>query len=87
MVRFNWRTRMLGKLQSVVRPVVSRADALRIAEAHCREKGWPWEDPVIVNRELLCYYIMTNAEVKGGNVNIRVSLEDGSIIHSGFAAR
>ncbi len=87
MARYSWLTNIFEKLGSAFRPAISRADAVRIAEAHCSEKGWPWEQPVVVSREPFCYHIMTNADMKGGNANIRVGLKDASIVHSAFAAR
>ncbi|KYF50595.1 hypothetical protein BE08_02415 [Sorangium cellulosum] len=70
-----------------VTPTVTRNDAMRIAMDYCAGVGWPWRLPVYVEEGVLEYYLMTNADMKGANVNIRVSVTDGKIVAAAFARR
>lgn len=70
-----------------VTPTATRDDAMRIARDHCAGVGWPWRLPVHVEEGVFEYYFMSNAEMKGGNVNIRVRVTDGKIVAAAFARR
>jgi hypothetical protein len=74
-----------GSLITMAR--VTRDEALRIARAETERRGWPWCEPVSVNRSLLTFHVMTNAQMRGGNVNVHVRIRDGSIRRIGFARR
>lgn len=70
-----------------IRSVVSRDDAMRIAQDHCINAGWPWRPPVYLAEGLYEYRMMTNTSMRGGNVNIRVRVTDGAVVSAAFARR
>jgi hypothetical protein len=69
-----------------IQQVVGRETAVAAAKEECLAHGWPWEEPIHVSEGLLEYRIMTNARMRGGNVNVRVRCRDGRVARSAFAA-
>ena len=74
-----WLRNIFGRL--------TRHEAEEIAKAECVRRGWPWGEPVSVQRQLLSYRIMTNANRRGGNVNIFIDARTGAVLRAGFARR
>jgi hypothetical protein len=66
---------------------LKRDEALALAERECRLRGWPWREPVRVSGGWWGYHVMTNADMRGGNVNIHIRRRDGKITRAGFAQR
>jgi hypothetical protein len=66
---------------------ISRDTLIQVARSHAEASGWPWQEPVIVNYGLFKVHVMTNANHKGGNVNVWLSARDGDVVSSGFARR
>jgi len=66
---------------------ISKEDALEIARIRCQEEGWPWIEPVHVITGFRAYRIMTNAQMRGGNVFMRVDRRTGEVRSAGFARR
>jgi hypothetical protein len=66
---------------------ISKEHALETARARCAQEGWPWVEPVRVNVDLREYHVMTNAEMRGGNVNIRIDRRSGEVRSAHFARR
>jgi hypothetical protein len=69
------------------KPKVSRDEALEVARAECQGRGWPWHGRVLVHEGLSYWHFMTNADFRGGNVNIWVDSRTGVIRKAGFAGR
>lgn len=66
--------------------MITRDAALEIAKSHAAERGWPWVEPIHVNAGARIH-VMTNADHRGGNVNVWIDASDGRILSSGFAKR
>jgi hypothetical protein len=71
---------------------MNQGEAAAIARSEAERKGWPWTEPVFVRRERrwilfgrVHWRFMTNADHRGGNVNIVVDDATGEIVGSGFA--
>ncbi len=60
----------IDRVCCVVRPRVSRADALELARAECERRGCGSIEPVHVHRRIFGYWILTNADRMGGNISI-----------------
>jgi uncharacterized membrane protein YkoI len=70
---------------------ISREEAVEIARERALQNDWPFQEPVHVSLETYqkgaCYWIMTNAMMKGGNANFRIDATTGEIIGQGFPPR
>lgn len=71
---------------------MTELEATSIARAQAEREGWPWTAPVFVSRErawilfgAVRWRFMTNADQRGGNVNIVVDDLTGVILSKGFA--
>ena len=66
---------------------MTESEIIIIAKAAVKEKGWPWEKPVIL-RKIKKYIlfgqpmwrIWTNSNAKGGNVAIYIDDKTGKIL-------
>jgi hypothetical protein len=88
-IRRNDRHRMTRRTMPLF-PLFARIteqEALAIARTECASHKWPWTEPVFVRRELLSSWIRTNADNRGGNVNVRISARTGRIVKAAFAPR
>lgn len=65
-------------------PAVDRLKALELARQECERREWPWTEPVLVRRTLGGWRIKTNADARGGNVNITIGAT-GTIRVAAFA--
>ena len=74
--------RLLG-----IRAPISRETTLRIAHEYAVSRGWPWVEPVRTVQGITRVHVMTNANTRGGNVNVWIRLRDGKVVHAGFARR
>jgi hypothetical protein len=73
---------------------MTESEALMLAKDVAGREGWPWEEPVIVRRYRtwpffgqLRWHIMTNANDRGGNVNIHIDDRTATVTLKGFARR
>lgn len=66
---------------------VSREEAVERARVHAGSRGWSWQEPMHVEEGITEVFIRTAANMRGGNVCVRVGLADGSIVSAGFAPR
>lgn len=78
---------LLRRAGLLPKPKVSQEEALELARAEARARGWPWHGRVHVHEGLLNWYFMTNADFIGGNVNVWVNSRTGAIRKAGFARR
>ena len=64
----------------IVRPLVSRQQAVEIARAECNRRDRQWREPVRVMSGLsTTYCVMTNAEAAGCNHLIYIDKCDGTV--------
>lgn len=68
--------------------------AIAVARSVAERKGWPWQEPIRASRYRayilfgnVIWHVMTNAEHRGGNVNVHLSDVTGEVIAKGFAQR
>lgn len=78
--------RMLRRLVGI-KSAIARDEAIALARKHVETMGWPWQEPLMVQEGITTFWIMTNADYRGGNVNIHLKVDDGSIVSSAFARR
>lgn len=76
----------MRRLFGLARPI-GKAEAIAAARAYAQARGWPWQEPIVVEAGLREYRIRTNASRRGGNVNVRVSMIDGTVRFASFAER
>jgi hypothetical protein len=62
-----------------IRPIVTPAQALTLAQGHCDERELPWREPISIRFGLRRYHIMTASNMRGGNVFIAVDCETGQV--------
>jgi hypothetical protein len=72
---------------------MKKEEALAIAKAAAEAKGWPWQEPLHVQRRRkfvlfgsVAWHITTNAMSRGGNVRIAVDDESRAVVEQGFAS-
>src|SRR5512133_4029162 len=75
------------KLPSILIHSPSNDELLQLAECHAKAQGWPWIEPVAIQRGFFRIRIMTNCNCRCGNVSIVVSRYGGRIVSAGFASR
>lgn len=78
---------MKGKFEFLLFRRLCRAEVVKIAQAHAESRGWWWEEPLYVDMGLFTAHVMTNAEYKGGNVHVWVSLQTGEVKNSQYMRR
>lgn len=76
---------MLIRKMFRIRVVIGSSEAVLAAKRECAMRGWPWQEPVVIQEGLVEYRIMTNASSRGGNVNIAVDCRDGRIRFAALA--
>lgn len=69
-------------------------DAIQIAKAVAETEKWPWRQPVSATRYRTFFifgraiwYVMSNADQQGGNVNVQIDDTTGEILQQGYAGR
>jgi hypothetical protein len=80
---------MLNVLRRVlgVRDALPAERAVTIARETCQKNGWEWREPILLRHHLFSVHVMTNADAKGGNVNIWIDVRTGAVLKSAFASR
>jgi hypothetical protein len=83
-------------VESVPRLVtrINKDEAVLIAKSAAEREDWPWEEPVFVRRERRfvffgrpSWYVISNSNYLGRNVNVRVDAESGAVISKAFSLR
>ena len=59
--------------------MISKKQALAIAEAECRQRGWPWNPNTSV-RWGLFHYTVWGGGRKGANLHLRIRKRDGKVL-------
>jgi hypothetical protein len=67
------------------KPLISREQALSIAETFCEKHGWAWRPKIIVKSKWQSWHIYTNYPNRGGNINIFVNKYTGQIMKATHA--
>ena len=74
--------------------VVTQSEAIRIACEVAVTEGWPWCEPIVVTQRRVFFlpgpatwHVMSNADCRGMNVNIRINDATGEIVSKAFAPR
>jgi len=77
-----------------MRAAMTRDDVIQRARAATEAEGWPWREPIQVQRVRqglvagrVTWHVMTNAAYRGGNVNIWIDDQSGAVVKQGFAPR
>jgi len=72
---------------------MKREEVLAIAKAVADAKGWPWQEPLHVQKRrrfilfgAVSWHITTNAMSRGGNVRIEVDDQSRVVVDQGFAS-
>lgn len=68
-------------------PVISEAQALRIAQRLCQERDWPWQEPVNSTLTRQGWLIRTNWASRGANAHITIHQDTGEITSARFLPR
>lgn len=66
---------------------LSKDELVILAREYANSQGWPWTEPIIVQRGLFRALVRTNCQMKGSNVNVHMNVRTGEVVHSGFARR
>ena len=66
---------------------ISEARAVEVAREVASERGWAWEEPILVRRERAylffgreTYEVRTNTMSRGCNARIVIDAEDASVV-------
>jgi hypothetical protein len=63
---------------------MTKNKAGQFAKKECQRRGWPWQEPVIVDWGLFSFTVRTNARSHGSNVCIKVRTRDAEIMSAGM---
>lgn len=66
---------------------LSKAEAVAIAASECQARGWPWQEPVTVKRQLRMVIVRTNTDHRGNNASFVINARTKKIERAGFAVR
>lgn len=68
---------------------MNRGKAIEIAKNYAIKCGWSWREPVLAefNNKSDYWEIRSNTAVRGGNVLVQVSNDDGAILTAKFLPR
>jgi hypothetical protein len=73
---------------------MTESEILEVARAAVNSEGWPWAEPVMIQRYRtwplfgrLRWHVMTNASCRGGNVNIHIDDRTASVASKELARR
>ncbi len=73
---------------------MTKDQAISIAKAVALKEGWPWVEPIGATKERPFvifgrpwWHVMSNAGMRGGNVNVHIDDKTGEIRGKGFAPR
>jgi len=73
---------------------MTRDEVIQRAQAVTEAEGWPWREPIHVERVQQglivgrsAWHVMTNATYRGGNVNIWIDDQSGDVTKKRFARR
>jgi hypothetical protein len=78
---------VLRRLRLAPQLKVSMERAEEIARAEAESRGWPWEEPVHRSTTLRGYCFRTNANKRGGNVEVVVRADTGEVTRAWFGPR
>lgn len=67
--------------------VVDREAAIVLARAEAEARGWPFAEPLAVSQHGKEWHVMTNALMRGGNVNIWLDARTGAVVRAAWARR
>ena len=79
--------RLLRRLLGIPEPTISRQQAVQIARRECERKGWPWEEPILVEETLRTFRVYTNQLECDGGVHIRVDAVSAEVVYAGRSPR
>ena len=65
------------------KPVISKEEAITIAQAECASLGWPWEEPLRVSLGRDRWLIRTGTNFVGGDVFMEIDCQNGQILEAG----
>lgn len=77
--------RLMGVLRS--HATVTKERALELAREEASRQGWDWREPVRIRRKRRDWEVWTNAKARGGNVLIRISINDGEVTWASVTPR
>jgi hypothetical protein len=73
---------------------MTRDEVIAIAGEVASREGWPWREPVIAKKRRVfvvagraSWHVMSNANFRGGNVNVHLDDRTGQVINKAFAPR
>lgn len=78
---------MLGRPRLAPQLKLSIERAQEIARTEAESRGWPWTEPVHRARTLRGYRFRTNANKRGGNVEVVVRADTGEVTRAWFGPR
>ena len=73
---------------------MTKDEAIQIAKTVAEKEDWPWREPVFATRQRTFFffgpatwYVTTNADQRGGNVNVYIADATGEVLRQGYAGR
>lgn len=68
-------------------PVITKEQALVIAQQFCKERNWYWMEPVNIKLGLRGWRIYTNSYSRGSNITILIHRDTGEVLKARYAPR
>lgn len=73
---------------------MNKDEAIYLAKSTAEEKGYPWREPVIVKKIKKyvifgpsVWYVMSNANIRGGNINTLIDEKNKCVLKQVFVKR
>ena len=66
---------------------ISEVEALAAARSAVERAGFEWTEPVRIRQRRKYYQVVTNADMRGGNIWLKVDAESGKVELSGPSPR
>jgi hypothetical protein len=68
-------------------PVISKAEAIKIAKEECEKREWGWLEPIEVKQSRKTWKIRTNAEARGTIAAFSIDHQTGEVVRAGYLTR
>ena len=73
---------------------MTKDEAILLAKTVAEREGWPWQGPIVARAERTLvlfgprrWRVMSNAQFRGGNVNVLIDDKTGRVVARGFCRR
>lgn len=69
------------------KPIITKEQAVLIAQKECADRGWEWEEPIKIRSGLGVWVVWTHHGWRGVNAIIRIDKWNGKVVAASFIPR